>query len=347
MKNKRIINIFIILCLIAPMINTTNSQASCNHMWVLDKDLSYDATCTDDGRMWYDCSVCYEYKIETVPATGIHKWSDWKIGEREDCGHDGYEYRECEDCYKEERKEIKATGNHNWVLDEDLSEKPTCTSGGYDYYDCTTCGKWKHVEKTATGVHLWTEWKPDGYLCEDGKDTRYCTECYKEETRARAGDGSHLWSPWEVWENCDCINSGKQRRKCLNCYAEEFSEIPPNPELHNWSVWFSSEPATALKGGTEERECYSCHKIEVRETEKLKAEVTLSIKKKTIKRKKSFKIRLKQYTYGDEISKYVSSNKNVAHVSKDGKVIGKSKGKATITVKMKSGCKATCKVTVK
>lgn len=32
---------------------------------------------------------------------------------------------------------------------------------------------------------------------------------------------------------------------------------------------------------------------------------------------------------------------------KEGKVTGKSKGKATITVKMKSGCKAKCIVMVK
>lgn len=40
-------------------------------------------------------------------------------------------------------------------------------------------------------------------------------------------------------------------------------------------------------------------------------------------------------------------NKNVAYVAKNGKVTGKSKGKAAINVKMKSGCQATCKVIVK
>lgn len=44
---------------------------------------------------------------------------------------------------------------------------------------------------------------------------------------------------------------------------------------------------------------------------------------------------------------FSSSNKKVATVDKNGKVIAKKKGKATITVKTSNGKKATCKVTVK
>ena len=89
--------------------------------------------------------------------------------------------------------------NHRWVLDSSFSEKPTCSEAGYNWYDCSICGDSKKVTVPATRIHKWTEWKADGYLCEDGKWERYCTECYKEETKARQGDGSHLWSNWEVW----------------------------------------------------------------------------------------------------------------------------------------------------
>ena len=53
------------------------------------------------------------------------------------------------------------------------------------------------------------------------------------------------------------------------------------------------------------------------------------------------------YPANDEVKSYKSSNKKVATVNKNGKVTGVKKGKATITVTMKSGAKATFKVTVK
>ena len=53
------------------------------------------------------------------------------------------------------------------------------------------------------------------------------------------------------------------------------------------------------------------------------------------------------YPAKDEVKSYKSSNTKVATVNKNGKVTGVKKGKATITVTMKSGAKATFKVTVK
>ena len=53
------------------------------------------------------------------------------------------------------------------------------------------------------------------------------------------------------------------------------------------------------------------------------------------------------YPANDEVKSYKSSNTKVATVNKNGKVTGVKKGKATITVTMKSGAKATFKVTVK
>lgn len=48
----------------------------------------------------------------------------------------------------------------------------------------------------------------------------------------------------------------------------------------------------------------------------------------------------------DKVSKWTTSNKKIATVDKKGKITGKKKGTATITVIMKSGAKAKCKVTV-
>lgn len=68
----------------------------------------------------------------------------------------------------------------------------------------------------------------------------------------------------------------------------------------------------------------------------------------TVKVGKTVQIKIKStFPENDTVKSYKSSNKKVATVDKNGKVTGKKKGTATITVTMKSGAKATFKVTVK
>lgn len=76
--------------------------------------------------------------------------------------------------------------------------------------------------------------------------------------------------------------------------------------------------------------------------------ISLNAKKKVLKKKKSFKIKVKlpKNTASYKIT-YSSSKKSVAKVSSSGKVTAKKKGKATITVKTFNGKKAKIKITVK
>lgn len=282
------------------------SYAACNHIWVVDNSMSLEATCSSEGYKWYDCSVCGDYKSEKIPATGIHKWSEWELYDKATCTEQGEERRTCSECYETEKRTL-----------------------------------------AATGVHKWTEWRLDGYPCEDGKDTRYCEECYKEETRIRKSDGSHLWSDWKISKDPDCLNKGQEYRQCYNCYSYEYQDIPVDEEMHEWSSWYAVNEATALEAGKSRRTCYVCNEIEEKTTKRLKAKITLSVKKKTLKAGKAFRLLVKKYTYGDQVKSYKSSNKNVAIVRDTGWVTAIKKGKATITVTMKSGCKAKCNIIVK
>ena len=240
--------------------------------------------------------------------------------------------------------------NHSWgnwiVIDE-----ATCTTSGEKYRYCDKCYEEQTVTIPATGVHKWTEWKADGYLCEDGKWERYCTECYKEETKARQGDSSHLWSNWEVWKEADCLNKGQESRYCYNCYQREYKDISVDDTKHDWSswstLWDESVEPTIFKGGKQTRHCYTCSKVEIKKIPKLKATVLISCKSKTLKVGEKLKLKIKKRTYPDVLKSWTTDNKKVATVNKKGKVSAVKKGKATITLKMKSGCTATCKVTVK
>lgn len=225
--------------------------------------------------------------------------------------------------------------SHTWVKDNLLSQGATCTSEGSEWYDCLVCGDYKIVKTPATGIHEWTEWKADGELCKEGLWTRYCKNCYMEEKKEREGDGSHIWSEWSIysWDKPDCLNDGKKHRKCHKCYEEENKNIPPDSSKHDWSSFYMT-----YDGKYSYRTCYTCKK---------KQNITLSLYKKTINKGKSFKIKIKRKWNGDKIKGYFSSNKKVATISPKGKVTAKGRGKTTITVKMKSGCRAMCKVTVR
>ena len=76
--------------------------------------------------------------------------------------------------------------------------------------------------------------------------------------------------------------------------------------------------------------------------------VTLKKKSATVKVGKTAKIQIKKkFPSSDKVKSYKSNKPKIATVSNKGVVKGKKAGKANITVTMKSGAKATFKVTVK
>lgn len=94
-----------------------------------------------------------------------------------------------------------------------------------------------------------------------------------------------------------------------------------------------------------------CGKEESQSIPKLKATIKLSSTKKTVKKNKSYTLKITKLAKGDMVKSVKSSKKSVATVKKlktnQYKITGKKKGTATVTVVLKSGKKATCKITVK
>lgn len=235
---------------------------------------------------------------------------------------------------------------HNWILE--YRDEASCWDEGYEWYICSKCDEEKEVVLPITpNNHSWSNWTTSGALCSDGYYTRYCRECFLEETKERKGTGNHSWSAWETIIDADCLNEGYDSRWCNNCGKYEKRNTKVNKKAHEWSSWWATKSATALRKGTKTRTCYTCQVKQTKSIPKLKASIKLSATKKTIKKGKSYALKVTKKTYGDKISKYTSNNKKVATVNKKGKIVAKKKGKAKITVTMKSGCKKTCIITVK
>lgn len=155
---------------------------------------------------------------------------------------------------------------------------------------------------------------------------------------------THTWSSWETFIEPTCGESGKQERYCLNCYEREYADIPATG-LHQWDDWYTIKSATISKTGLKEHACLICDETQTNIIPKLKPFIKLSKKTIKIQVAKTYTLKIK-YAKGDSIKKCKSSNKKVATVSENGKIKAKNTGNAKITIILKSGKKATCKIIV-
>lgn len=154
-------------------------------------------------------------------------------------------------------------------------------------------------------------------------------------------------SEWTVDTEPTCTVCGSRSHHCTICNSKTGSESIPATG-HTFSSWKTSKNATIFKAGQQIRKCTSCSKTEYKTIPKLKSSVKLKKSQVTLKVGKTTSLKIKSKSKGDSISSWSSSNKKVVTVNRtSGKIKGIKKGTAYITLKMKSGCNAKCKVKVK
>lgn len=160
-----------------------------------------------------------------------------------------------------------------------------------------------------------------------------------------------------------CVQAGNSDYWTCSICGKVFSDAQGKTEIsladtiiaatgqHTWSAWKTTTAATVLKAGTQKRTCSVCGKTETKSIAKLKATIKLSSTKKSVKAKKSFILTVSKLAKGDAVKSVKSGKTKIAAVKKTKtnkyKITGKKKGKAVITVTLKSGLKAKCTVTVK
>lgn len=147
-----------------------------------------------------------------------------------------------------------------------------------------------------------------------------------------------------ISKNPTCTTEGERKYSCIRCWYYYTENIPATG--HKYSNWNTTKKSTIFNSGIKTRTCSNCGKEEYQTIKKLKSSVSIK-KKVSVKKGKTVQLKIIKKFKGDKVSSWKSSKKSVATVNKKGKVTAKKKGKAKITVKMKSGCKATCTVTVK
>lgn len=155
---------------------------------------------------------------------------------------------------------------------------------------------------------------------------------------------------WKVVEDipATCIKTGKAHKVCEFCETEK-EEILPVTGKHAMGNWKVTKSSSVVKEGLKERNCTVCGSAkETAKIAKLKPTITLNLPVKEplpLQVKQSYQVVASKLAAGDKVVSWKSSNKKIVTVSSKGKITGKKKGKAVITVKLLSG--KTTKFTVK
>lgn len=168
------------------------------------------------------------------------------------------------------------------------------------------------------------------------------------------------WTRWVAQYNSVCAYSGRYEM-WQSTSTGKVSGISGNADLnfelehncssdgHIYSQWVTTKSATISRKGSRTRICSVCGKVQKNAIAKLKTTGKLNKTKITLKYKQKYKkLKVLNLAKGDGIKSYKSSNKKIVTVSKKGVITAKKKkGKATVTVTLKSGKKLKFKVTVK
>ncbi len=110
----------------------------CIHTFVEIRNAK-SANCITDGYTGDTyCKDCGELisSGEVIPATGNHKFGEWKITKAATCTTAGTQTRSCPDCGKVETATIAKTA-HKY---DNTVVKPTYTAKGYTLHKCSACG---------------------------------------------------------------------------------------------------------------------------------------------------------------------------------------------------------------
>ncbi len=214
-----------------------------------------EATCTDAGYVYHECSVCKDnYISDNTPALG----HDYAVveGKEPTCTEKGYkDYHKCARCGDNDFAEIAALG-HDYIIM--TGKEPTCTESGYsDYSECTRCKDVQgRKELSATG-HKYGEWEvvTSPSCTENGLEKRICGNCVNTETRVVYALG-HDTERHEGKEPT-CTESGyNDYVVCRRCDYTTYAEIPAIGHMYSL---IEGLPATCTENGyTEYTECKNC-----------------------------------------------------------------------------------------
>lgn len=208
------------------------------HIWY-DTPTIYPPDCTSQGEIIYYCQVCYESKVEYIPAKGHTHSDEWTY----DNTHH-YHDSTC-GCILE----WKDLGEHTWSQEGVVTRETTCAEPGIITYTCTVC------PATREGL---IERLPHTYADEY---TEYGIYHYREGICGCVGIKGdieyHEWDEGTVITPATCKENGVALYKCLLCTGTK-EEVLYKTNDHSYeSVVY---PPTCTKEGYTQYTCTVCER---------------------------------------------------------------------------------------
>ena len=196
--------------------------------------------CTESGSQERICSVCHKTETAEIPAVG-HKYVLVKESPAT-CTENGKKIFECSVCQDKKEEITEDKLNHDFGGAAACAEgvacircgkerlplphshakreiEPTCTESGYSEEYCTECGKiLSKIENAEPSGHDFCEWtvtkEPD--CTEAGSQERICSVCHTTETAEIPAVG-HKYILVEE-RPATCAKNGKKIFECSVCH---------------------------------------------------------------------------------------------------------------------------------
>lgn len=214
------------------------------------------------------------------------------------------------------------------------------------YRESNSCGRYTLKWKNAVCEHTWDSGMvtKEATCTQTGVKTLTCTKCKATTTESLSATG-HTWDGGKVTKAATCTAQGVKTTTCTKCKATIKESIPATG--HKAGAWKVTKAATGTSTGVRQKNCTVCNAVVQKQTI-AKTKVTLNAATLPLQVKKSTTaLKIKTYTKGDAVKSWKSSNPSIVSVNaKNGKLTARKTGTATITLTMKSGAKASCKVKV-
>ena len=233
-----------------PVLKGFVNNVKCNHKY--EEIERVEATCTENGYVKSQCSLCENIKEEVLEATG-HTESDWIIDSEPTCTVNGSKHTNCTVCGEVVNTQtIPATGHTDseWIIDSE----PTCTVNGSKHTNCTVCGEVVNTQTIPATGHTDSEWIIDSEptCTTPGSKHTICTVC---------GEVSHTsFIPKLVHEyesvvtvEVTCTTPGIITYTCVHCNASYQTYIYSE---HSYELSEHIEPTCTIDG----KYIYTCTK---------------------------------------------------------------------------------------
>ena len=216
-----------------------------------------DATCTEAGYDYYECSrdASHHY-TETIAKTG-HDYTEKVVTPT--CESDGYTIFTCNNCGDIYTGNVTEKLGHDYQLKD--HKDATCTEAGYDYYECSRDALHNYTEAIPATDHMYGKEVVEPTCTEPGytKYTcAYCGDSYTTDEKPVLGHEEVVISG----QNPTCEAEGwTESSYCKRCNVTlKAKEIIP-AQGHDPIAVPGKEPTCTETGLTEGSKCQRCGKI--------------------------------------------------------------------------------------